>query len=159
MMVGLKGGRQATASDIATLESAIGQPLNPQFRHFVASHDGAEPEANSFPVNGVAHMGEVGEFIAVGKILSERAYINGIAPQSYPVASSAGGNYILLDQAQSGEIFFWDHEVEGGITKIADSFDAFLVMLEPFDSSKVKIAPGQVKSAWIDPDFLKEFGG
>jgi hypothetical protein len=159
MTVGLKGGRQATESDIAALESAIGQPLDSQFRHFADSLDGAEPEANSFPVNGVAHMGEVSEFIAVGKILSERAYINGIASQAYPVASSAGGNYVLLDQAQSGGIFFWDHEVEGGVTKVADTFNDFLAMLEPFDISNVKIEPGRVKSAWIDPDFLKEFGG
>lgn len=66
---------------------------------------------------------------------------------------------MLLDQGEGGAIFFWDHEIEGGIYKLADSFDAFLDMIEPFDALAIKPAPGQVESAWIDPDFLKQFGG
>ena len=158
MKVGLKGGRQAAESDIAALETMIGQPLDDQFRKFIEANNGADPEENSFPVDGVAHVGGVNEFIPVEDIVDERRYIDDIAPRAYPVASSEGGNYVILDQDQGGAIFFWDHEVEGAISKIADGFDAFLNMIEPFDPAAIKPAPGQVKSAWIDPDFLKQFG-
>lgn len=158
MKVGLKGGRQAAQSDMSALEAAIGQPLDAQFRSFIEAHNGAVPEDNSFPVDGVAHMGGVNEFIAVEDIISKRGYVDGIAPRAYPVAVSAGGNYVILDQDQGGAIFFWDHEVEGGISKLADSFGAFLDMIEPFDTSAFKPALGQVRRAWIDSDFLKQFG-
>lgn len=158
MKVGLKGGRQAAESDIAALEALIGQPLDGQFRRFIGANNGADPEENSFAVDGVAHVGGVTEFIPIENVILEREYIDDIGPQAYPIASSEGGNYVLLDQGQGGAIFFWDHEVEGGIWKLADSFDEFLDMIEPFDASAIKPAPGQVKSAWIDPDFLKQFG-
>lgn len=158
-MIGLKGGGQAAASDIAALEAVIGQPLDSQFRKFVETSDGADPEQNSFPVDGIAHAGAVNEFIPIANIVDERGYIDDISPHAYPVAYSEGGNYVILDQGQGGAIFFWDHEVEGGVSKLAESFDAFLDMLEPFDPSTIEPAPGQVESAWIDPDFLKQFGG
>jgi hypothetical protein len=157
-MIGLKGGQQAAVSDMAALEELIKQPLDSQFRRFIETNDGADPEENSFPVGGVAHVGAVKEFIPVANIVHERGFIDDIGPHAYPVATSEGGNYVILDQDQDGAIFFWDHEVEGGVSKLADSFDAFLDMIEPFDPSTVKPAPGQVESAWIDPDFLKQFG-
>lgn len=158
MKVALKGGRQAAESDISALEAVIGQPLNGQFRSFIAAHNGAVPEENSFPVDDVAHMGGVNEFIAVEDIISKRIYLDDIAPRAYPVAVSAGGNYVILDEDQGGAVFFWDHEVEGGVSKLADSFGAFLDMIEPFDASAIKLDRGQVKRAWIDPDFLKQLG-
>ncbi|GIU68143.1 SMI1/KNR4 family protein [Candidatus Phycosocius spiralis] len=158
MKVGLKGGRQAAGSDIAAVEAVIGQPLDGQFRRFIEANNGADPDVNSFPVDGVAHVGGVTEFIPIENVIREREYIDDISPHAYPIASSEGGNYVLLDQDQGGGIFFWDHEVEGRISKLADSFDEFLDMIEPFDVSTIKLAPGQVKSAWIDPDFLKQFG-
>lgn len=156
MKVTLSGGGEASQSAVSTLELAIGKPLDAQFRRFVTYQNGATPGSNSFPVNGVAHMGGVNQFIAVEDIVPERSYIDDLPPHAYPVALSSGGNYVLLDQSQGGAIFFWDHEIKGGIYKIANSFEIFLDMLEPFDVSKIKPAPGQVKSAWIDPDFFKK---
>lgn len=156
MQVVLSGGGEVSQSAVSTLESAIGQPLDEQFRRFVTHQNGATPGSNSFPVNGVAHMGGVDQFIAVEDIVAERSYIDDLPSHAYPVALSSGGNYVLLDQGQGGAIFFWDHEIEGGIYKVAESFETFLDMLEPFDVSTIKPAPGQVKSAWIDPDFLKQ---
>jgi len=43
------------------------------------------------------------------------------------------------------------------VTKIADDFSGFLSLLEP-DDEDVQLKPGQVKSVWIDPEFLKEIG-
>lgn len=157
MKVVLKGGRRAAGSDIAALEALIRQPLDVEFRRFIEANNGADPEENSFPVEGVAHVGGVTEFIPIENVISERKFIDDIGSHAYPVACSEGGNYVILDQDQGGAIFFWDHEVQGGISRLADSFDAFLDMIEPFDASTIRPAPGQVKSAWIDPNFLKQF--
>jgi hypothetical protein len=159
MRVHLNGGQEATEDEISKLESCIGMPLDGEFRKFVTQYDGAEPESNSFPVGGRDHVGNVEKFISVKNIPLEREYIDDISAQSYPVAISSGGNYVLLDQHRGGAVYFWDHEVPGGTTKIAEGFTAFLDMIQPFDESSVQPAPGQVKSAWIDPDFLKQFGG
>jgi len=156
MKIALKGGRSAAESDISALEAVIGKPLDGQFRVFVETYDGAHPEENSFTVDDVAHMGGVNEFIAVKDIVRKRGYIDDIAPGAYPVAVSAGGNYVILDQDRHGAIFFWDHEIEGGLSKLADSFDAFLDMIAPLDASAIQPTSGKVIRAWIDPDFLKQ---
>jgi hypothetical protein len=156
MKVGLKGGGIASERDIVALEKLIGQPLDHGFRRFVAENDGATPESNAFSVNGINNFGGVNEFTLVKEIIGERAYFETIGEHAYPVALSAGGNYIVLDQGQGGAVFFWDHELDE-FSMIASSFVEFLDMIEPFDESSVKLAPGQVKSAWIDPNFLKQF--
>ena len=66
---------------------------------------------------------------------------------------------MLVEMADGGAIYFWDHERPELATKLADSIGAFLELLEPFDVSSVKRKPGQVKKAWIDPEFLKRLKG
>lgn len=156
MKIGLKGGRVASERDIVALETLIGQPLDHDFRKFIAENDGAMPESNAFPVNGISNFGGINEFTLVKDIIGERSYFESIGDHAYPIALSEGGNYVVLDQGQGGAIFFWDHELDE-FSQIADSFTEFLEMIEPFDEASVKLAPGQVKSAWIDPDFLKQF--
>ena len=157
MSVALSEGKQATDEDISSLESEIGLPLNEAFKSFIKSHHGARVEYNSFPVNGI-HMGGIDGFLTANEIISIRRMIGDFPRHAYPIASSAGGNYVLLDQGQGGAIFFWDHEIEGGIYRIADDLDGFLALMEPFDVSSVDIDPDKVRSAWIDPDLLKEYG-
>lgn len=158
MKIGLSGGNKASEKDIAALEAVIGRRLDERFRMFIDGNNGAKPEDNSFPVNGVSHVGGVTEFIPIEHIIREREYISDITTGAFPFASSECGNYVILDQIQGGSIFFWDHEIEGGLSKLAENFDVFLNMIEPFDISKIQPASGQVRTAWIDPDFLKEFG-
>lgn len=156
MKIGLKGGRVASERDIVALETLIGQPLDNDFRKFIAENDGAIPESNAFPVNGISNFGGINEFTLVKNIISERSCLESIGDHAYPIALSEGGNYVVLDQGQGGAIFFWDHEIDE-FSQIADSFTEFLELIEPFDERSIKLAPGQVKSAWIDPDFLKRF--
>ena len=155
MKVGLKGGGIASERDIAALEKLIDQPLDHSFRKFIAGNDGAIPDSNAFPVNGISNFGGVNEFTPVKEIIGEREYFETIGEHAYPVAISAGGNYVVLNQGHGGAIFFWDHELDE-FSIIASSFDEFLDMLEPFDESSVELAPGQVRSMWIDPNFLKQ---
>ena len=156
MKVGLAGGQQASAADIAALEKVIGASLDAQYRAFVEAHDGAEPESNSFPVGGIAHMGEVRKFIPIREVASERRNLPDIGPRAFPVARDSSGNYMFLDQDHGGAVFFWDHEIRGGISHLADGFDAFLEMLEPFDESTIESGGGVV--VYTNPELAKKYG-
>ena len=158
MRIALKGGQRAALTDIAALESAIGEPLDAVYRKFIESNDGAKPDQNCFPVNQVAGMGGITRFISVKDVVAEKQYVDDIAQNAYPIAFSEGGNYVVLDQSRGGAIFFWDHEVEEGMPKVADHFDAFVEMLEPFDLSDIDTSAYEGATCWVDPDLLKEFG-
>lgn len=157
MSVGFRPSGHADERDIARLEEAIGQPISNSFRKFVASFDGSEPDSNVFKVSDKIDSG-VNEFIPVSRIVDERSNIENIDSHAYPFAWAEGGNYLILDEGRQGAVFFWDHERPEQEHRIADSFDSFLKMLRPFDPDSVQLAPNQVVSAWINPEFLKKFG-
>jgi hypothetical protein len=155
MKIILKEGKSASKKSVQQLEEALGCPISDSFRRFVSENDGSKPESNRFKIsedNGAA----VNRFIPVSEILEERQYIDNIPSQAYPIAWASCGNYVLLDEGEGGKVYFWDHEFEDeNITELADSFDSFLSVLEPFDRNSIKLKPGQVKSVWIDPEFKK----
>ncbi len=154
MKVKLTKGRTAEKFDIGVLEQKIGEPLISDFLQFVSENDGAEPETNIFKV-GLKNESGVNRFIPVKEITNEISRIETLPEKSFPVAWAEGGNYVFINQASSGEVFFWDHEQPENIIKLANSFHFFLELLEPFDVNSIKLKPNQVKKAWIDPDFLK----
>jgi hypothetical protein len=62
------------------------------------------------------------------------------------------GNYFLKSAAR---VSFWDHET-GQASTIAESLEKFVdCCIAP---SEVELESGKVVSAWIDPEFAKEFG-
>lgn len=60
------------------------------------------------------------------------------------------GNFFLINEV-NGAILFWDHETDE-TTALAVSLKVFLEALR--ELPPVHLKPGQVKSAWVDPDFL-----
>jgi hypothetical protein len=80
-----------------------------------------------------------------------------------PVANAEGGNLLLLS-LKTGEVFFWDHELEAydeysdgseACVKIAFSLGQLLEDLKPNDSVS---ANAKVISVKIDPAFAAKFG-
>jgi len=70
-----------------------------------------------------------------------------------PIAEDGSGNIVAV--SPGGSVCFWDHETDE-LLVIASSWEEFAsgcVTPEP-----VKLEPGQIKSAWIDPDFAKSIG-
>ena len=67
-----------------------------------------------------------------------------------PFACDDCGNYFVQN---SGLVAFWDHETSE-ITVLARSIDEFLKGLT--EPQTVTLKPGQLKSAWIDPEFAKK---
>ena len=104
MNVKLKNGKPASEESILTLESALGFRLSGSFVNFIREHNGAEPEDNIFRICD-DNDGGVNQFIAVQEILIERAQIENLPVNAYPVAWAEGGNYVFIDEDQDGAVF------------------------------------------------------
>jgi hypothetical protein len=155
-MINIPTNSPPSHEDLRVLMVAIGHELPRDYVVFVRSHNGAEPETNSIAL--VDNESGVRRFIPVSEAANLLSEIDGFPCNVVPLAEDDCGNYFYLD-AQSGGIHFWDHEIEGQDELVADDLRAFLEKLSPFDASQVKLAPGQVKHVWIDPEFKKQFGG
>jgi hypothetical protein len=155
MKIKLQGGQQASEADIVAFEEGLGCGLSDSFKAFVRSRNGAEVETNRFGV-GTDNSSGVNRFIPLSQIPKARKHIENIPERAYPVAWAEGGNYVYVDEGRNGAVFFWDHELPDTPTQLACSFGAFLEVLEPFDIKSVQLKPGQVKSVWVDPEFLKK---
>ena len=70
---------------------------------------------------------------------------------SVVIGEDSCGNFFL--HAPDGSISFWDHETDGE-TLLAANVESFCASLT--EPTPVVLKPGQVKSAWIDPNFLAE---
>ena len=150
-----KGGA-VSESDIAALEEFLGTGLPAGLKSFLAEHDGAQPETNIFRINDTNDSG-VNRFIPTRQFLSEREKIDDLSPRAFPIAWAEGGNYVIIDVEDGESVYFWDHET-AELTKLSDAFSGFLNLLQPFNVDDIELKPGQVKSVWVDPDLLKEFG-
>jgi hypothetical protein len=69
-------------------------------------------------------------------------------------ASDCCGNYFLLEEF--GSVTFWDHET-GEFIELANTWQDFVDWLIIPD--RVEVRPGQVKRAWIDPEFSAKHDG
>src|SRR5437588_6280854 len=132
MKIKLHNGKPVSEESILALEIALGYRLADSFRAFVRTHDGAKPETNIFKISATNESG-VNRFIPLNEIQKERTRIEHLPRRAYPVAWAEGGNYVLIDEDRNSAVFFWDHEVPEVPAKLANSFDAFLDLLEPFD--------------------------
>lgn len=144
-----------TQAALAALVAYVGNNLPTDYLEFVSKHDGAEPETNSLKVGQGNEIG-ISRFIPVVEAPSVSAEVEGFPDRVIPLAEDDSGNFVFIEDA-TGHIYFWDHELDDGGRRIASSLNALLVTLIPFDASSVKLAPGQVKYAWIDPSFKPEF--
>src|SRR5579862_581824 len=139
---------------LKALEIRFGE-LPKSYKAFLNQHDGAEPEENIFKIDERTSA-NVRQFIPAADIIRCCNAIEGFPKNMLPFAEAEGGDYIYLNPAD-GTIHFWDHEVDEADPKVANSFDDFLTMLEKFDIDEIKLKPGQVKRAWIDPNFKPEY--
>lgn len=153
-MIEISGGRRLSEEEVREVEQDLEVSLPDDYREFVANHDGVRPQLNIFPISNTNESG-VNEFIPLHRIRKECTFIENLGDDRIPIAWAEGGNYVCLDVSKGGGVFFWDHEEPERDAKLADSFSRFMELLAPFDPNSVELKPGQVKSAWIDPEFLK----
>ena len=153
MAVELSGFLPASRKDIETLQNVLGRKLPKEYVSFLLLNNGAKPATNIFSVNDNNDCG-VDRFIPCKKVINELPRVDRVSENMIPVAWAEGGNYILLD-LENGAIYFWDHEAPEELPELAPGITAFVEQLKPFDVNSVELKEGQVESAWIDPDFLK----
>lgn len=146
--------RTPAEQDIQRLASRMGAALPKAYLRFVEAHDGAVPESNSFAV-GDDNKSGVRQFVSVADAVSMTDAVAGFPSGMIAIAEDGCGNLVYLDP-RTEEILFWDHEIEGPDQWLAIDMDAFLRLLKPFDKSAIELKPGQVRSAWIDSDFLEK---
>jgi len=139
---------------LSALEAAYGT-LPASYKDFLAQHDGAKPEENIFRVDERRNAG-VERFIPAAEILHIRDAVDGFPKNMLPFAEAAGGNLIYLDPA-NGAVHFWDHEIDSGDAKVANSFDQFLSILDKFDIDRIKLKSSQVKKVMVNPNFKPKF--
>jgi hypothetical protein len=145
----MRGGEPASDDSIRELERRLGFQISQQFRAFVSKNDGARPENNRFDICGY-NIGGVNEFVKIAEILETKQFMRELPRTAYPVALSEFGNYVVIDEGRDGSIYFWDHESQDPIVKIADDFNSFLSMLEPYDMDSVKVDPDDI--LYVSPD-------
>ena len=130
MKIRLSEGAARSEVEIASAERALGLRLPVDFRRFVSAHDGAEADSNVFDVGDYNDSG-VNQFIPLARVADQAALIENLSASRIPIAWAEGGNYVCLETAQTGGVFFWDHEEPHIDHKLAESFDQFLAQLEP----------------------------
>ena len=154
MKIALQSGRALQAFQVRAFEDAQHLVLPGDYREFVLKHDGATPEPNIFSVAPDNNCG-INKFIPLFETVNSRESVDHVSCQFLPIAWAEGGNYVCLDLDCGGEVFFWDHEEPTALPRLAKTFGEFLGTLRPFSAADVVFRPGQVKHAWIDPEFLQ----
>lgn len=139
---------------VEAAERGLGCALPASFLAFVRDHDGAEPEDNTFDIPG--NQSGVRAFVPLADAPNRSREIEGFPKRGLPVAEDGCGNYVWL-KPETGEILFWDHEIESDGVVIASDFETFIAALQPFDQTSVRLEPEQAKHVWVHPDFKPQF--
>jgi hypothetical protein len=165
--------RKVNAADLARFEAKIGQTLPGDYRQFLLESNGGRPEGNTFDVPEDDNRSEVTLFFGLrrseksGDLRYERSLMRDRVPEDMlPIGSDCCGNLLCLSLRLDtrGQVFFWDHELEGdegepptfsNLFKVGDSFKEFFDSLKPFNPEDVESEPCEGVSVWIHPDFQK----
>jgi cell wall assembly regulator SMI1 len=148
----------ATPEAISEFERLCGFSLPSDYRDFLQRHNGGEPTPDAFPISPSFGDGSIGMFFGLhdGDDSLADAYrdrFDSVPAHMIPIADDGCGNFICMSLAETncGSISFLDHETDIH-HPVASSFITLLSAL--YEPPPVQLKPGQVKSVWIDPDFL-----
>jgi cell wall assembly regulator SMI1 len=143
---------------IAAFEAAMGYPLPPDYREFLLRFNGGEPttpvfrwpdpQGRKYAGSSVRYFFSITDNYAFSLADKYSIYARaGRTPKEMlPIATDAGGNLVLLALAgaQSGKVFFWNHDIEGLVENpsspdhlalVANSFGEFCDGLTAFGGS------------------------
>lgn len=149
-----KAGAPATPAQMNELERAIGAPVPAQLRTFLAQHDGAVPERDTFSV-GSDNADSIAMFFSIGEMVHYREIFSSRVPQNlWPIGLTQTGNGLFI-RLSDGALLFWDHETEQ-TTVVGGDLESFLAALRT--PPTVELKPGQVIRVWVRPDILAKYG-
>jgi hypothetical protein len=149
-----------SSAELRALEIETGHLLPQDFVDFLSLRNGGRLESNLFNISTGNESG-VNEYLNVARIIDRKGVLRDrLSPSTWPIAEAEGGNYVCLrwDAPDSWCVVFWDHESEDEAV-LSESFSEFRDSLQKFDPRTVKLQPGQVVSAWIDPSLMDSDDG
>lgn len=163
----------ADENAVTALEARLGNRLPESYRAFLLQYNGGRPEPNLFKITEQRHGGVHTFFGLLTRandtdIDALRLQMKHRVPaRCLPIALAEGGNLVLLSlrDFDRGAVYFWDHELEAdegepptenNLFRVAGSFEQFWQELRRFSPEDVHLDMKRVKSAWIDPDLLKD---
>ena len=153
MRVQLRRYQPASEETIRAAEQACGAIFTEDYKRFVRMYDGAIPE--DCGLDGDDEIA-VDQFLPVATLADHVARIEGFPNQAWPIAEDSGGN-VLYMRAGDARVHFWHHEFDGDGRAVASSFGELLDRLVLVDPNTVKLDPKQVRSVWVDPNFIPKF--
>ena len=147
--------------EVGKVEATLGLKLPTAYIEALAFCNGAISEPNV--LEGSDQRYNVERFLELSELPHVKKLLDEFNPSTHaPIARAAGGDHICIatEGDRTGAILVADHEVPGddAFSWVSDTLGSFLDGLVPFDIGTVILLPGQVRSAWIDPAFLKEIG-
>lgn len=162
--VNFKRRASAQAKDIEVLEQELAFPISEKMGEFLLIYSGAVPEDNIFDLSHGKSAG-IQKFIEIAQIPFERKNIapweRGIElsplPGTYPIAYLEGGNYLYVDETGGGEIWYFDHEVEGRGEFLSRSIEEFCSQVRPFSGVDIVFDKPRVLSVEINHELLKKY--
>lgn len=150
----LDANEKLDETTVAKLEDSLRIKLPPSYRKFLMEYNGGKPAPRRFKFKGKTRGSSVDRFLGVhnkdySNLLKYLKTYNGRIPRNFfPVAYDPGGNLICIsvEGADTGSVYFWDHEQESeegtlpdysNVILIADSFDEFLNGLHEKEAPKI----------------------
>ncbi len=121
-------GAPVQDAELDAFESKVGVRFPAEYRAFLKSHNGGRVR----PATLRAHPnGRIKSFVSIGPPVDATYYWQTfkipkeprMPPEHIPIARCDGGNLLTLviDGPTRGQIFYWDHEEEGGDTYTYDN--------------------------------------
>jgi len=160
----------ASDADLSAFEDELGRRLPDEYRTFLLSTNGGEPQqynrlagrSAGAPTVSVRWLfglrtGDEYDLGAVRRTMTGR-----LPAELLPIGTDSGGNLFCL--GDGGAVFYWDRDLDAddeeqpswkGAERLADSFGDFLARLEPAPED-FSIAPEPTDAGWVDPEFLEE---
>ncbi len=166
-----------TDADLTAFEDELGGRLSDDYRSFLLSTNGGEPQQ----YNRLAGRPAAAPAVSVRWFFGlqtrdeydlgavRRTMAGRLPDELLPIGTDSGGNLFCLDWQTGGEggaVFYWDRDRDAdddeqptwdGAERLAHSFGDFLARLEPAPE-EISNAPGQTEgnAGWVDPEFLDE---
>lgn len=131
-------GKKITQKDIAALEQRLGISLPVDYRQFLLSINGGQPEPNAFPIRDnprdthglLERLFSLDEQDTNYDILDNAEVFHDRVPADLlPIAFDPGGNLICLAVRgeNRGKIYFWDHSDECPPGRTPDYHNVYFV--------------------------------
>ena len=153
MTIEIRDKKKISNTDILNFENFYHCRVPKNFIRFLYKYNGGKLDSNVYKINENYDI-SINKFLTLSEMEEIIPHIENIGECVFPFALVEGGNYLLIN-FENGSISYWDHEEPYKKYFLSDNIQGFLLKLESFDVNSVDLPEDQIKSVWVDPEFLK----